>query len=72
MSAVSGTVSGINAVMQPAGAISGHVRTANGRPVQLSCIILTGVSGRARSQSGEAFVFGSSYTLSGLPPAATR
>ena len=68
VSAVSGTVSGINAVMQPAGAISGHVRTASGRPVQLSCITLTGVSGRARSQAGEAFVFGSSYKLSGLPP----
>ena len=59
VSAVSGTVSGINAVMQPAGAISCHVRTASGRPVELSCITLTGVSGRARSQA--ACCFGSSY-----------
>jgi hypothetical protein len=67
VSVTSGTLNGINAVMQPAGSISGIIRTASGHPVQLSCLILTGVSGPARSLLGEALLFGSKYQLAGLP-----
>jgi hypothetical protein len=67
VSVTSGTLSGINAVMQPAGGISGKVRTANGHRVEFSCLILTGVSGPAKSLLGEAVLFGSKYQLAGLP-----
>ncbi|HUB41330.1 MAG TPA: carboxypeptidase regulatory-like domain-containing protein [Streptosporangiaceae bacterium] len=67
VSAISGTLSGINAVMQPAGSISGVVRTATGHSVGFSCLILTGVSGPAKSLLGEALLFGSKYDLIGLP-----
>jgi hypothetical protein len=67
VSAISGTLSGIDVVMQPAGGISGVVRTANGHPVGFSCLILTGVSGRAKSILEEAVLFGSKYQLTGLP-----
>jgi hypothetical protein len=67
VSATSGTLSGIDAVMQPAGGISGVVRAANGHPVQFSCIYLTGVSGPAKSLAGEAFIFGRKYDFTGLP-----
>jgi hypothetical protein len=67
VSVTSGTMSGIDAVMQPAGGISGVIRAANGHPVQASCLFLTGVSGGAKSLFGEAFIFGSKYQLIGLP-----
>jgi hypothetical protein len=67
VSPASGTVSGINAALSPAGAMSGRVRGAGGRPVQFYCIILTGVSGSARGLIGEVFVFGSNYEIAGIP-----
>jgi hypothetical protein len=67
VSVSSGTLSGINGVMQPAGGISGFTRTKSGSPIFISCIILTGVSGSARGLSGEALVPGGSYELTGLP-----
>jgi len=67
VSVTSGTLNGINAVMQPAGSISGVVRTASGHSVGFSCLILTGVSGQAKSLLGEALLFGSRYKLAGLP-----
>jgi Carboxypeptidase regulatory-like domain len=65
VSVTTGTLSGIDAVMQPAGGISGVIRAANGHPVQLSCLYLTGVSGPAKSLSGEALIFGRKYELLG-------
>ena len=67
VSVASGTLAGIDAVMQPAGGISGVIRAANGHPVQFSCLYLTGVSGPATSLSGEALIFGRKYELLGLP-----
>jgi Carboxypeptidase regulatory-like domain len=67
VSAASGTVGGISAALSPAGGISGTVRGAGGRPVQAYCMILTGVSGSARSLVGEIFVFGSKYEITGVP-----
>jgi len=67
VSAPGGTISGINAVMEPGGGISGVVRTAAGARVSTSCVILTGISGSARSLSGELTLFGSQYQLTGLP-----
>jgi hypothetical protein len=67
VSASSGTVSGINAVMQGAGGISGDVRAKSRHPVALTCIILTGVSGSARGLSGEVLTLGGSYEVTGLP-----
>lgn len=67
VSVTSGTLGGIDAVMQPAGGISGVIRAANGYPVQISCLYLTGVSGPAKSLSGEALIFGRKYELIGLP-----
>lgn len=66
VSASSGTTSGINAVMQGAGGISGDVRAKKGS-VFLSCIILTGVSGRAKGLSGEILTLGGSYEVTGVP-----
>ena len=63
----SGTLRGIDAVMQAAGGISGAIRARNGRPVLFSCLLLTGVSGSAKSIFGEALLFGSKYELTGLP-----
>ncbi len=68
VSASSGTVGGVNAVMEPAGGISGVVRTAAGTGVGVSCLIVTGISGPARSLSGEDLLFSSQYHLTGLPP----
>jgi hypothetical protein len=67
VSVTSGTLRGIDAVMQPAGGISGVVRTASGHSVGFSCLIVTGVSGPAKSLLGEALLFGSRYQLAGLP-----
>ncbi len=67
VSAASGTVGGINGVLAPAGGISGTVRGRGGRPVEFYCMILTGVSGSARSLVGEIFVFGSKYEITGVP-----
>jgi len=67
VSAASGTINGINAALTPAGAMSGTVRGAGGRPVQFYCIILTGVSGSARGLVAEVFVFGSKYEITGGP-----
>jgi hypothetical protein len=63
----SGTLSGINAVMQGAGGISGVIRAKSRRPVPFSCIILTGVSGSAKGLSGEVLTLGGSYEVTGLP-----
>ena len=67
VSAVRGTVNGINAVMEPAGGISGVVRAATGRHVEFACILLAGISGSAASLSGSAELYGSTYELTGLP-----
>jgi len=67
VSVTSGTLNGIDVVMQPAGSISGVIRAASGHAVPFSCLFLTGVSGRAKSILGEALLFGSKYQLSGLP-----
>jgi hypothetical protein len=63
----SGTLRGVDAVMQAAGGISGAIRAKNGRPVLFSCLLLTGVSGSAKSIFGEALLFGNKYELTGLP-----
>ncbi len=67
VSVSSGTLSGINAVMQGAGGISGVIRAKNKSPVFLSCIVLTGVSGSAKGLSGEIPTFGGSYEVTGVP-----
>jgi 5-hydroxyisourate hydrolase-like protein (transthyretin family) len=67
VSAISGTLSGIDAVMQPAGGISGVIRAASGYPVDISCMFLTGVSGSAKSLFGEALIFGRKYEFENLP-----
>jgi Carboxypeptidase regulatory-like domain len=67
VSVSSGTLNGINAVMQGAGGISGVIRAKSGRAVEFSCVFLTGVSGSAKSVFGEAFIFGRTYELTGLP-----
>ena len=66
VSVSSGTLSGINGVMQGAGGISGVVRAKKGS-VFLSCIILTGVSGSAKGLSGEILTLGGSYEVTGVP-----
>ena len=67
VSVMSGTLSGIDVAMQPAGSISGVIRAASGHAVEFSCLILTGVSGRAKSLLGEVLLFGSKYQITGLP-----
>jgi hypothetical protein len=67
VSAASGTVSGIDAAMAPAGGISGTVRAATGRALQFYCMILTGISGSARGLIGEVLAFGSKYQITGIP-----
>ena len=67
VSATSGWVSGINAVLAPAGAVSGDVRTAAGKQVQASCIILSGLSGLAKGLTGEILLYGARYEISGVP-----
>ena len=67
VSVSSGTLSGINAVMHGAGGISGVIRAKNKRPVFLSCIILTGVSGSAKGLSGEILTPGGNYEVTGIP-----
>ena len=67
VSVSSGTLNGINAVMQGAGGIAGAIRAKNKSPVVLSCIILTGVSGSAKGLSGEILTLGGSYEVTGVP-----
>jgi hypothetical protein len=67
VSVSSGTLRGVDAVMQAAGGISGAIRAKNGHPVLFSCLFLTGVSGSAKSIFGEALLFGNKYELTGLP-----
>ena len=67
VSADSGTVRGINTAMAPAGGVSGVVRAASGRAQQVSCVVLTGVSGSAKSLISESFNVGSKYEFTGLP-----
>jgi Carboxypeptidase regulatory-like domain len=70
VSAVAGTTSGIDATLPAGGAISGRVRNRYGKPVDFSCIYLTGLSGAAAADSGEDISFGASYELSGVLPGA--
>ena len=67
VSASSGTVTGINAVLAAAGGMAGDVRTASGKQVEFSCIILTGLSGDARGLIGEILLFGGQYEITGVP-----
>jgi len=67
ISASTGTVSGIDATLPAAGGVAGDVRTASGKQVQFSCIILTGLSGDARDEVGEILVFGAKYEVTGVP-----
>ncbi len=67
VSATSGTLNGINAVMQGAGGISGAVRAKSGHQVEESCLFLTGVSGSAKGLVGEGLVPGGQYELTGVP-----
>jgi len=67
VSASSGTVTGINAALPPAGAISGDVRTATGRQLQASCLILTGLSGMGKDLVAEVLLQSAEYELSGVP-----
>jgi Carboxypeptidase regulatory-like domain len=67
VSASSGTVTGIDAHLPPAGGVAGVVRTASGKQVQLSCIILTGLTGKAKGLVGEILVFGAQYEVTGVP-----
>ena len=68
VSIASGTLNGVDAVMQGAGGISGAVRAKSGHQVFLSCLILSGVSGSAKGLVGEGVVPGGQYELTGLPP----
>ena len=67
VSAGSGTVTGINAALPPAGGITGAIRTATGKQVEIACIILTGLSGDARGLIGELVVLGAQYDVTGVP-----
>jgi len=67
VSAGSGTVTGINAALPAAGGISGVIRTAAGKPVQSSCITLTGLSGLAKGEVGDIVLDGARYDLAGVP-----
>jgi Carboxypeptidase regulatory-like domain len=67
ISASSGTVTGINAHLPPAGAISGEVRTASGKRVWTSCLVLTGLSGLAKGLASEILLDGAQYELAGVP-----
>ncbi len=67
VSAASGAVTGIDAVLPRAGGISGHLKSKSGHNLQGACMQLSGVSGAARSLSAFIFVFGSQYEITGMP-----
>jgi Carboxypeptidase regulatory-like domain len=67
VSATSGTVTGINTALPPAGAVAGVVRTAKGKQLELSCLVLTGRSGDAKGLVGEILLFGGQYDVTGVP-----
>jgi hypothetical protein len=68
VSAIAGTVTGINAVLPEAGAFSGENRTASGKFVGDYCMYLTGLSGSAKNLIGDFFLPAEQvYDLTGLP-----
>jgi hypothetical protein len=67
VSAASGTITGINAALPPAGAVAGVIRTAKGKQLELACVLLTGLSGHAKGLEGEIIVFGAQYDVIGVP-----
>jgi len=67
VSASTGTVSGIDAVLPPSGGIAGNVLGSDGRPVLVSCVILTGLSGNGNSLIGEFLLIGNQYEITGVP-----
>jgi hypothetical protein len=68
VSAIAGTVTGINAVLPEAGAFSGDNRTASGKFVGDYCMYLTGLSGSAKNLIGDFFLPAEQvYDLTGLP-----
>jgi Carboxypeptidase regulatory-like domain len=69
VSAPAGTTTGINAVLPAAGAISGAVLSASGRPVNNACVSVTGLTSGTLVSSGDGTEnSGSGYELTGLVP----
>jgi Carboxypeptidase regulatory-like domain len=60
----------IDVVLQPGGAISGTIRSATGHHLTGACVLVTDLNRNVDLPVNEAFAFGSSYQLSGLPPGA--
>jgi carboxypeptidase family protein len=70
VSAPAGTTSGIDGKLPAAGNISGTVRTRSGRPVELSCATVTGLSRATEAYSGSGYVSSTNgkYEITELPP----
>jgi Carboxypeptidase regulatory-like domain len=68
VSAPAGPTTGINGVLQAGGTVTGSARTKAGKSA-LSCVLLTGVSGAAKTDQAfsEAYAYGA-YTDTGLLP----
>jgi hypothetical protein len=68
VSASAGTTTGINGVLQAGGTITGSARTKAGKSA-LSCVLLTGVSGAAKTDQSFAEIFADGfYKVTGLLP----